>query len=287
MLTRPLKYQFDAEANVWYDNFMQSGLGDLFSNNITTPGLSIEDPYVHCTSNHSVCQVTTSMAEINAAATMMALTVSPKFDFRSTYWLLAGIAGVNPQVATLGSVAISQFAVQVALQYELDAREMPENFSTGYFPIGTHGTGQYPTVLYGTEVMELNRDLRDAVSQFAKNATLVDSQDAELYRKRYSDDGEYTAASEGPSVISCDTATSDVYYSGKRLSEGFGSYMSLITNGTANYCMTAQEDNAILEVLLRMQKANRVDFSRVILMRTGKLLNLNPEGTKALTGQNQ
>lgn len=210
------------------------------------------------------------MAEINAAATIMALTLSPRFDFQLTYWLLAGIAGVNPKFGTLGGVALSQFAVQVALQYEFDPREAPADFTTGYFGFGTTGPGQYPTASYGTEVMELNKDLRDAVSRFARNAPLEDSPQAGLYRSRYNQIEDYPAAVKSPSVIACDTATSDVYYSGKRLSEGFEQYVSLITNGTGNYCMTAQEDNAILEVLLRMDIARRVDFSRVILMRSGK-----------------
>jgi purine nucleoside permease len=34
------------------------------------------------------------------------------------------------------------------------------------------------------------------------------------------------------------------------------------------YCSTAQEDNATLEVLLRATLAGRVDFSRIIAMRT-------------------
>ncbi|KAM7221979.1 putative purine nucleoside protein [Rhypophila decipiens] len=242
----------------------------------------MEDPYVHCTSNNSVCQVTTSMAEINAAATMMALTLSPRFDFRSTYWILAGIAGVNPKFGTLGSVALSQYAIQVALQYEFDPREAPENFSTGYFPFGTTGPGQYPTNLYGTEVMELNKDLRDAVSQFARNASLSDSANAAKYRKLYDDVEDYHAALSGPSIIACDTATSDVYYSGNRLSEGFESYVSLLTNGTANYCMTAQEDNASLEVLLRMHIAKRVDYSRVILMRAGSNFDRPPTNMSLL-----
>lgn len=41
-------------------------------------------------------QIITGEAEINAATTMTALTFSPLFDLRKTYFLIAGIAGVNP-----------------------------------------------------------------------------------------------------------------------------------------------------------------------------------------------
>lgn len=50
--------------------------------------------------------------EINAASTISALTFSRLFDFTSTYFLIAGIAGVNPEVATLGSVTFARYAVQ-------------------------------------------------------------------------------------------------------------------------------------------------------------------------------
>lgn len=223
------------------------------------------------------------MAEINAAATIMALTLSPKFDLGSTYWLLAGIAGVNPKYATLGSVALSRFSVQVALQYEVDAREAPQNFTTGYFPIGSYGPDEYPVSIYGTEVMELNEALRNAAYGFALNATLRDDENATFYRDRYkgkgndkgnddgigSDGSEYSAALEAPSIVRCDSATSDVYFSGNLLSEAFENVTTLLTNGTGRYCMTAQEDNAVLEVLIRMTIEGRANFDRVILMRTG------------------
>lgn len=234
-------------------------------------------PHIHCNHDQSVCQVTTGMAEINAAATIMALTLSLKFDLSSTYWLLAGIAGVNPEYATLGSVALSRYSVQVALQYEFDAREVPDNFTTGYFPIGTLGPDQYPVYTYGTEVMELNEALRDAAYGFALNATLSDDLNATLYRQKYkvhgngidSDNSAYQAAIQAPSVVKCDTATSDVYFSGNLLSQAFENVTTLLTNGSGRYCMTAQEDSAILEALLRMAIEGRVDFARILLMRTG------------------
>ena len=45
--------------------------------------------------------------------------------------MVGGIAGINPKIATLGSVTFARYAVQVALQYEFDAREIPDNLTTG------------------------------------------------------------------------------------------------------------------------------------------------------------
>lgn len=227
-------------------------------------------PHIHCVADYSICQVTTGESEINAAATITAVVLSGKFDLTKTYWMVGGIAGANPKYATLGGVALSRFVIQVALQYEFDAREMPENFTTGYLPYGTFYPDQYPTTIYGTEVIEINEALRDVAFGYASKANLSGDAHALAYGAKYAAEGEaYVAATLPPSVVKCDSVTSDVYYSGTLLSEAFENTTHIWTNGSGQYCMTAQEDNASLEVLVRMAIEGLVDFSRVMVMRTG------------------
>ncbi|KAI0121164.1 purine nucleoside permease-domain-containing protein [Xylariales sp. AK1849] len=262
---------FSPEAVIWQKRLPDSGYGDLLRRNISIPGLSPLYPAVHCTRAGDICQITAGEAEINAAASISALVFSGKFDLTQTYFLVAGIAGVNPKLGSLGSVALAKFAVQVALQYELDARDMPDNFTTGYLPYGTYSSDQYPTSIYGTEVMELNEALRDAAYEYAVRAALADSPLLVEYRAKYGIAGDtYAAATYDPSILKCDTATSDVYYSGTLLSEAFENTTKLWTNQSdMTYCMTAQEDSAVLQVLMRADVAGLVDFSRTIVMRAG------------------
>lgn len=131
---------FSPEAEVWYG--IQEF--DILAQNISTPGLSPLFQDIHCTMNGEICQVVTGESEINAASTISALVLSPYFDLTKTYFMVAGIAGVNPEVATTGSVTFARYAVQVALQYEFDAREIPGNFSTGYVPQGAYSPDGYP-----------------------------------------------------------------------------------------------------------------------------------------------
>lgn len=202
---------------------------------------------------------------------MTALILSRSFNLTQTYFLLAGIAGVNPRHATIGSVAFARYAVQVALQYEIDSRSLPQDWPTGYIPYGRTHPFEYPCITYGTEVFELNANLRDAAHAFAKRAQLQDAQETRNYRLLYSEMGPpYHTAVMPPSVVKCDSATSDVYYTGGRLAQAFENTTSLWTNGTGVYCMSAQEDNATLEVLVRAAIEGLVDFSRVIAMRTGE-----------------
>lgn len=187
---------------------------------------------------------------------------------RSTYFLVAGIAGISPKVGTLGTVTFARFAVQVALQYEFDAREIPADWSTGYVPQGSLAPGIYPQTLYGTEVFELNEDLRQAAIKLAKTGTLADDAQSQAYRAHYANGSSFAAGAAGPSVVACDTATSDVFWSGNLLAAAFENATHIWTNGSATYCTTQQEDNGILEALLRGARARLVDFSRVLIMRT-------------------
>lgn len=270
---------FSPEADVWYENLPSSGLGDLLAVNISTPGLSMLFPHVHCTQNHEICQVTTGEAEINAAATISAVVLSDKFDLSETYFLIAGIAGVNPDESTLGGVALSRYAIQVALQYEFDAREMPENFTTGYWSFDSYLPNTFPGQWYGSEVFELNDDLRQLAYGYASKANLTDDAQAVAYRAQYA--GAHTAGAEPPSVVLCDSATSDVYYSGALLATAFENTTKVWTNGTGKYCMTAQEDNATLEVMVRAAIEGLLDFGRIILLRTASDFDRPPPGVSA------
>lgn len=142
--------------------------------------------------------------------------------------------------------------------------------TTGYVPQGSTSSNQYPAEIYGTEVFELNDALRQIAIGFAKQATLNDTAEAIAYRANYKSTERYAAAAAGPSVVACDVATSDTYFSGVLLSQAFENTTKLFTNGTGKYCTTAQEDNATLEVLVRAAAAKPalVDFKRIIIMRT-------------------
>ncbi len=98
----------------------------------------------------------------------------------------------------------------------------------------------------------------------SSKAKLNDSDTAVAYRANY----VQPAAKNPPTVIGCDSSTSDNYFSGTILGDQASNFTKLITNGTGVYCVSAQEDNAILEAMTRAALAKKVDFSRIIAMRT-------------------
>ncbi|SGZ52333.1 CIC11C00000005443 [Sungouiella intermedia] len=239
-----------------------------FAHNITLPGLSPEYPTIHCSTNFSICQMTTGEGEINAASSMTALGLSPIFDLTKTYFLVSGIAGGEPQHTTLGSVTFAKYAVQAALEYQVSYQEFIQthpNWTSGYWAYGTDNPWTYPAYAYGTEVFELNEKLRDKAVELAETGNLVNGTEANAeFRTLY----EYEAAQNLPSVVKCDVLTSDNYFTGNVLGDYFSFYSKMMSNGSAVYCATAQEDNASLEAVTRLDKAGLVDFNRVIVMRT-------------------
>lgn len=180
-------------------------------------------------------------------------------------------------------MTVARFVVQPSLQYEIDGREIPENFTTGYVPLGSKEPGVYPSEMQGTEVFELNDGLRSIVVGFARNVELEDSEDAKAYRESYADrsDLSYGNAVSAPGVLECDVATSDTYVVGHLLGEAWENYTTLVTDGKGVYCATAHEDSAILEVLLRANVQGLVEFGRVVVMRAGGDYDGPPSGVSA------
>ncbi|KAK0654948.1 purine nucleoside permease [Cercophora newfieldiana] len=272
---------FGLEAAVWKEKIISSSL-DLSARRVRLLGLSPKYPDIFCTENGDVCQITTAEGLINASLALSALLCSPLFDLRNTYFLIAGIAGVNPRMASLGTVAFARYAVQVDLQYEFDSREVPADWVTGYVPLGSSHPSQYPSQFYGTELFSLNDELRSVAQGLAEKATLHLSETAAAYGALYATEpsGAFLPATLPPSVIQGDVASSNVFFHGPHITSGVDGYCRLLTGGKAEYCMAAQEDNGTLAALMRASQVRKVDFSRVILLRSGSNFDQPPPGKR-------
>ena len=66
--------------------------------------------------------VVTGVGQLNAATAIMALGLDQRFDLSQAYWLIAGIAGIDPEDASIGSVAWSAYLVDGDLGHQIDAR---------------------------------------------------------------------------------------------------------------------------------------------------------------------
>jgi len=126
------------------------------------------------------------------------------FNLTDTYFIISGIAGVNPACGTLGGVAIAKYIVQVGLEYEIaptDNLTTALSSRAGYIPLGAKTPDSYPVNIYGTEVFELNVHLRNKALSLAKTANLSDSATAQAYRAKYLK----APANKPPTVFKGDT----------------------------------------------------------------------------------
>jgi len=260
---------FGPEGQVWLDK-----LGPWKA--IHVAGLSPDYPVVNC-NRQEICVMTTGMGHANAAASLMALTFSDKFDLRRTYFMIAGIAGIDPMQGTIGSAAWAKYLVDFGIQWELDAREKPDSWPSGYIGINTKGPTEKPPLDYKTEVFRLNPDLADAAYALSKNVALSDSPEAQAARAKFS----YAPANQPPKVIQCDTLAGDTWWSGKYIGERARDWTKLVTDGKGVYCTTQQEDNATYEALSRAASVHRVDLNRVAAVRSGSDFDRPYDGQSA------
>ena len=231
---------------------------------IAVPGLSSDYPSVKCNAD-AVCQMTTGMGHANAAASVMAVTFSGLFDLRETYFLIAGIAGIDPAHGTLGSAAWARYVVDAGIAHEIDARELPKGWSDGYFGVLTNGPNEVPKLEYRTEVFRLDEALLQRALALSRGAKLEDAADLAAYRSHYPE----AAAHHPPTVIQCDTLSGDTWWTGRRLGEHATHWMRLLTDGKGVYCTTQEEDNAVLNALTRAADSKLIDLRRVADLRAG------------------
>jgi purine nucleoside permease len=257
---------FAPEGKTWLDH-----LGKTQA--IEVAGLSPDYPAVHC--NHDdVCVVTTGMGHANAAATMAALVYSRKFDLRKTYFLVSGIAGIDPAQGTLGSAAWARYLVDFGIQWELDAREIPGDWKSGYLGINTKSGNEKPPLDYHTEVFQLNEALLQKAYLLSRNVKLTESEEARSCWAKHTT----APGNQPPTVIQCDTLAGDTWFSGEALGQRARDWTKLLTDGKGTYCTTQQEDNATFEVIKRAAAAGLADTNRVAVLRAGSDFDRPPPG---------
>jgi purine nucleoside permease len=105
---------------------------------IPVRGLSPDYPDILCNSD-DVCQMVAGEGHANVASSTMALILSNKFDLRHTYFLIAGIAGIDPHEGTTGSAAWARYLIDYGISWEIDAREIPGTAADPTTPVWPYG----------------------------------------------------------------------------------------------------------------------------------------------------
>ncbi|HWT67267.1 MAG TPA: purine nucleoside permease [Terracidiphilus sp.] len=226
-----------------------------------------------------VLAVLSGVGKSHTAATITALGLDPRFDLHRSYWVLAGIGGIDPNVASIGSAAWAQHVVDGDLAYEIDAREIPSAWLTGIVAYDRASPYEPPTPPAvsdnGTLVYNLNAGLAAWAFQLTSSVSLPD--DANLQSARAAYTGQPNAQ-RPPFVLVGDTLTADRFWIGNRMNDWAERWVSYWTSGKGRFATSAEEDSAYLQALTQLSAAGRVDLARVLDLRTASDFTAPPPG---------
>jgi purine nucleoside permease len=224
-----------------------------------------------------VLAILTGVGTAKAAGSIMALGLDPRFDLRKAYWIVAGIAGVDPLDASLGSAAWAEWVVDGDLAYEIDGREIPADWPTGFVPLGKSTPYQPPRSENWGEMYHLNAALCAWAFHLTERVDLGDTPEMQKDRAAYASSN----ARRPPFVLQGDSISSSTFFSGVKMSEWANQWVKYHTGGKGNYVTTAMEDTGTLSSLQMLAKANRVDWNRILVLRTASDFDQPPPGMTA------
>jgi purine nucleoside permease len=221
--------------------------------------------------------ILTGQGTAHAAATIMALGLDPRFDLSHAYWLIAGIAGGCPDKVSLGSVVWARWVVDGDLGYEIDAREIPPDWPTGYVPLRKMKPFEDPAVPLDGQAYALNRGLADWAFNLTRAIPLEDTDHLKEIRINF--DG--AAAQKPPFVTMGDEISSSTYWHGKLFDAWAARWVPYFTGGQGEFATTAMEDTGTLQSLQFLANAGRVDARRILVLRTVSNFDRQPRGMSA------
>lgn len=230
-----------------------------------------------------VLGMVTGMGIARASAAIMALGLDDRFDLTHSYWLVAGIAGFDPADASIGSAAWATWLVDGDLAHQIDAREIPDNWKTGYFPL--FANEPYPASKESDghhkpngEVYKLNSQLSDWAYELTKDTKLNDYPSMKLLRDKYT---QYPNAQKPPFVLKGDHLSGSTFWHGKLLNEWANDWTTFWTDGKGNFVSSGMEDTGAYQAMTFLHKAGKVDKNRFMVLRTGSNYTLQPTGLSA------
>ncbi|KAG5735667.1 hypothetical protein E4T56_gene13881, partial [Termitomyces sp. T112] len=200
---------------------------------------------------------------------------------RHAYWLIAGIAGIDPAAGSAGSAAWARYLVDGDMAHEIDAREIPASWKYGYFPI--HGStkvegdplaGPAPVAANG-EMFALNAGLAQWAYGLTKDIKLPDDASIAAQRELYRD---FPEAQKPPRVMMGDQLAAMTYWHGEKLTQWGRDWVKYWTHGKGTFVTSAMEETGMMQSLEYLTKVGRADRNRVMVLRAGSNFTMPPKG---------
>ncbi len=244
---------------------------------------------VWATPDKEMLGVLAGVGTANTAISITSLGLNPAFDLSHTFWLVAGIAGGNPNRCSLGSPVWADWCVDADLAFEIDSREIPDDWSTGILPLGAKepfGTSSMPMELFGHpyQMFQLFPALWQRAYSLCTEIELVDSPALAELRRGYE---EIPGASVPPVLRSGATLSGARFWHGPRHNAWAERWVQHWTGGCGDFFTSAMEDTGTLHALARLGEMERVDPRRSLILRTVSNFTMPADGSDvvaSLTG---
>ncbi|WP_419813094.1 purine nucleoside permease [Bacterioplanoides sp.] len=220
----------------------------------------------------------TGMGTNRSSSAIMALGLDPRFDLTNAYWLVAGISGFDPNDAPIGSAAWAEWLVDGDLGHEIDAREIPSDWKTGFFPL--FSAGPYPEKRPPNqgEVFQLNDQLTNWAYQLTKQVELADDAVIAEERKLYT---QYPNAQTKPVVMKGDHMAAMTFWHGEQFNQWANEYVDYWSEGQGKFVSSAMEDTGTAQSLFYLDRAGKADYQRLMVVRTASNFTVPAPGMTA------
>jgi len=231
---------------------------------------------------------------LHPAVNVTALGLDRKFDLSHSYWLISGIAGTSPVTGTIGDIVWTDFVVNGDVAHEIDAREIPADWPSGYFPAGKTRPAPQPRVAAGSEedvrtwpgefhqnrsrtITQLNLQLTQWAYVLTKDLTLQNTGAMRKFRHEYT----FVAARAESAVSIGATLSAETFWLGAKLDEWARQWVEYMTDGKGHFRTTETNDAGTMVAIAALAQTGRVDPNRVLLLRGASNFDLPPAGTPA------
>jgi purine nucleoside permease len=235
-----------------------------------TLAFSLGNHALRYNADKQVLGVVTGEGSLRAAASIMALGLDDRFDLSKAYWIVPAIAGIDPRYASVGSAAWAEWVIDRDLNFEIDAREIPPDWSTGHVPLGRSKPFEPPAPALdrpnGVNGYHLNPGLVEWAYQLTRNVPLEDTPALKAIRAGYA---RYPNALKPPFVLKGDEVSASDWWLGERMNTLAEQWMTYWSGGQGRAVTTAMEDCGILTSLTSLARTHRVRLDRVLVLRTG------------------
>ena len=230
--------------------------------------------------DHTVLGMVSGTTLVNATASMMALGLDPRFDLTHAYVLINGLAGVDPEVASMGSAAWASYVVGDVARV-IDRADMPAEWPYGIFPVGS--TGPRPAAVPAapwtrSNLYTLNASLAQWAFDQTKSLPLRDDPVVAAFRAGFTG---FPEAQRPPFVLMGDTFASDSYWHGAVMTQFARDWVKLYTEGKGRFATTEMEDSGFMNAIERLAAMKRMDYNRVMVLRTASNYTLPRPGHTA------